>query len=119
VSTIQTLFIVYFFQQCQDKGARLVEIESVEKNQLVIDLIINHELTYPNTTSNYFIGLRRFECWVWLSDTPICYSNWLPGEPSDLPTENEACGVMDFQGDLRAWNDLSCRDPTLGVCELL
>ena len=25
-------------------------------------------------------GLSKKECWVWNSDTPMCYTNWLPGK---------------------------------------
>jgi hypothetical protein len=24
-------------------------------------------------------GLHKEECWIWISETPLCYKNWLPG----------------------------------------
>ena len=30
-----------------------------------------------------WMALRKYECWVWNSDTPMCHKNWKDDSPSD------------------------------------
>jgi hypothetical protein len=78
--------------------------------------VVEYEKKNPKSES-YWIGLRKFECWVWLSDTPLCYVNWFPGEPSMLAGSIEDCGAMENRKDQWAWNDLECKENKFAICQ--
>ncbi len=68
------------------------------------------------TERNLWIGFndRAMEgTWVWSSDEPVTYTNWLPGEPNncgfwtpEVPVcQDENAAVMNYTGQ-GGWNDL-------------
>jgi len=46
--------------------------------------------------------------WTWLTDDPVIYTNWSPGEPNDWG-DGEDCAVMCYSGT-EAWADYPCAD---------
>lgn len=64
-----------------------------------------------------FIGYHRVPGgqFVWIDTTPGAgtYENWADGEPNG-PSDQMVCTRMLDNGE---WNDVSCNDPRLAVCE--
>ena len=63
------------FQDCKEKGGILAEVWTEDKQKELTAFVIEYEKKNPKNT-HYWMGYRNFECWVWLSDTPLCYKNW-------------------------------------------
>ena len=32
---------------------------------------------------SFWIGLRKFECWIWSSEKPVCLDHWLDQDPEE------------------------------------
>ena len=60
--------------------------------------------------------MHKYECWMWLSDTPLCYKDWLPGEPNTRDG-GEDCGELKGNKGKRGWNDLVCGRTHWALCE--
>ena len=52
----------------------MAEITSVEKQQEVDELLDGQN--DMEETEGLWMALRKYECWVWTSDTPMCHTNW-------------------------------------------
>jgi len=93
---------------CQDLGAKLVEIDSFEENQAILDEI--NEKGYHRQKKQFWLGLtdRREEGeWVYESTlkTPAI-QNWASQQPDDggwFAKENCAYIMTNTK-----WNDWSC-----------
>ncbi|PIO75720.1 lectin C-type domain protein [Teladorsagia circumcincta] len=116
---------------CVTLGGHLASIHSKEENDLIYRLT-----TTGRAATNYsdfaWIGLRRKVLlwnkigdlpksltegsseWIWTDDTPVDYTDWAPGQPSN--NGDEACtqmynaenGIPDKHFVHRAWNDIAC-----------
>jgi len=62
-----------FLQYCINNAGILVEIQTKEKQDDLSKFLAGHSVK----VDHFWIGLRRYECWVWNSDTPVCYKNWI------------------------------------------
>ncbi|XP_052610693.1 CD209 antigen-like protein 2 [Peromyscus californicus insignis] len=92
---------------CQDLGAHLVIINSVEEQRF---------MKYWNVRKNQrsWIGLsdlRREDSWQWVDGTPLQLSFWKEGEPNN--DGDEDCVEL-FTDD---WNDNKCTEQNFWVCE--
>ncbi|KAL1772948.1 Cd209f [Sigmodon hispidus] len=93
---------------CQDLGAHLVVINSVEEQRF---------LKYWNVRKNQrsWIGLSDHMLegsWQWVDETPLRLSFWKEGEPNN--DGDEDCVEL-FMDD---WNDNKCTEQNFWVCEL-
>ncbi len=66
-------------QFCNEKDGVLVEIHTKEKQEEVKKFLDNEK----KKGKHIWMGLKKFECWVWTSDTPMCYTNWIEENPND------------------------------------
>ena len=74
-------------------------------------------LKVKKTDQSFFTaGLRKFECWAWASDTPMCYTNWLPGEPNDKIV-GEDCVLLKGPAKAWGWNDARCDAKYMALCQ--
>jgi hypothetical protein len=83
---------------CSESGGYLVSIRNATENEFVRQLALSE-----CETNNFFIGLSDELVegeFVWADGSPLNYTNWSPGEPSD--TEGEDYVEMWQQGQ---WND--------------
>ncbi|XP_052610774.1 CD209 antigen-like protein E [Peromyscus californicus insignis] len=92
---------------CQDLGAHLVIINSVEEQRF---------MKYWNVRKNQrsWIGLsdlRREGSWQWVDGNPLQLSFWKEGEPNN--DGDEDCVEL-FTDD---WNDNKCTEQNFWVCE--
>jgi len=55
-----------------------VEIISEEKQKEVDEFLGSQDGLADS--EGLWMALRKYECWVWTSDTPMCHKNW-EGEP--------------------------------------
>jgi|GEM_PF-2237761 len=86
---------------CEANGGHLVTINSLEENNFVFS---------HNASNINWIGLTDATAegvWRWITAEPICYSNWMNGEPNN--NGNEDFGHM--YGTLSKWNDLNGNGP--------
>ncbi len=69
------------FQLCRKKSGTLAEMAD---EKTMID-VINYVNKYgkPKVNETFWIGLRKKECWVWNSNTPVCYKAWHKKYPKD------------------------------------
>ena len=52
-----------------------MEITSPEK-QKEVDAFLNKQSELTDK-DDLWMALRKYECWVWTSDTPMCHTNWM------------------------------------------
>ncbi|XP_076416528.1 CD209 antigen-like protein C isoform X1 [Peromyscus maniculatus bairdii] len=92
---------------CQDLGAHLVIINSVEEQRFM-------EYWNVRKKQRSWIGLsdlRHEGSWQWVDDTPLQLSFWKQGEPNN--DEDEDCVEL-FTDE---WNDNKCTEQNFWVCE--
>ena len=58
----------------------MVEIISDEK-QADVDKFLDSQKEMSKV--DLWMALRKYECWVWTSDTPMCYKNWIEESPTN------------------------------------
>ncbi len=101
-------------------GGDLVTINDADEDAWVFN-------TFHVENRNLWIGLNDAEeegTWVWVSEEPVTYTNWYPGEPNNAGDEDYA--HLDGQNPDRfiCWNDianagrLGWSDP-MGVVEVV
>ena len=92
-------------RDCQQKGGYLVEIDSEEEQQAIMDGI---RMKGWESQLGFYIGLTDIfhdGTWVWDHlGRPLNFSNWAEGEP-DNGYGREHCAVNLHFG---AWSDVSC-----------
>ncbi|XP_053474754.1 macrophage mannose receptor 1-like [Ictalurus furcatus] len=98
-------------QDCKDKGADLVIINSKEEQ-----VFIGNQLN----SSQAWIGLSDGAVegdWKWVDGTPLTTAYWADGEPNNLFDED--CAEMINSPNGKLWNDNKCSHETLWICEKL
>ena len=67
-----------------------------------------------------WIGLHRnpndSSQWLWIDGSQVTDTNWHTGEPNNVGGY-EGCGEMYSSSRLGTWNDKTCSDPLLYLCE--
>ncbi|CAB1348348.1 unnamed protein product [Coregonus sp. 'balchen'] len=97
-------------QDCLDRGADLVIINSREEQALI--KAFGHRA---------WIGLTDREAegtWRWVDKTPLTASYWIEtGEPNGGANENCVEIIGNYNDPVLAWNDLPCNYETRWICE--
>ncbi|XP_067371584.1 CD209 antigen-like protein C [Channa argus] len=94
-------------QDCKDREADLVVIDSAEEQKLILGFI----------TVDTWIGLTDSEeegTWKWVDGSSLTLRNWNEGEPND-GASGEDCGEIIQK--VHKWNDLSCNVSQQWICE--
>ncbi|CAG5132628.1 unnamed protein product [Candidula unifasciata] len=98
---------------CQLYGARLIQVDSQEKQEW-----LEKTLKETNLNNVWIGGTCRLHqsTWFWVpSYRPIKnYTNWLAGQPGNPSAEQ--C-IQVYSGYQYKWNDLSCLTALQYVCE--
>ncbi|XP_039674622.1 CD209 antigen-like protein C [Perca fluviatilis] len=101
-------------QDCRERGADLVVIESSEEQTLLSDFI--------KKDTWYWIGLTDRDeegTWKWVDGTPLTLKNWRTGQPDngggDQQWVEEDCAHIG--STFTGWNDLSCDYVMYWICE--
>nr|XP_046183596.1 C-type lectin domain family 4 member E-like isoform X2 [Oncorhynchus gorbuscha] len=103
-------------QDCVEKGADLVIVNSREKQRFLFSL-----------NTRFWIGLTDRETegsWKWVDRTPLITSYWIIDQPnngrslSSFPEED--CVELQTGQDQpeKSWNDLNCAQKRMWICEL-
>jgi len=58
----------------------MVEIVSEEKGTN-IDKFVKNQQDFKDKAC-LWMALRKYECWVWNSDSPMCHTNWKDEGPA-------------------------------------
>ncbi|XP_076980867.1 pulmonary surfactant-associated protein A-like [Tamandua tetradactyla] len=93
---------------CESAGGQVAVPRSPEENQAIASIIKKHN-TYA------YLGLAEGPTpgdFNYLDGTPVNYTNWYPGEPRGRGKEK--CVEMYTDGQ---WNDKSCLQYRLAICE--
>ena len=69
----------FHFKYCIDNDGVLVEITTEDKQEKVESFLKENDDISEDTL---WIALRKYECWVWTSDTPMCNPKW-ESEPNE------------------------------------
>ncbi|XP_053474879.1 C-type lectin domain family 4 member M-like [Ictalurus furcatus] len=96
-------------QDCRDKGADLVIINSKEEQ-----VFIGNQLG----SSQAWIGLSDGAVerdWKWVDGTPLTTAYWADGEPNN--DGDEDCAEMINSPNGKLWNDSKCSHEALWICE--
>jgi len=83
----------------------LATINFQAENDFVMSVVENHT-DQPNVADEFFLGgFRIGSNWQWLTDEPMSYTNWSPGEPSG---DGIALAIWGASQGGRAgnWNDV-------------
>ena len=98
-------------RDCLGYGGDLVSITNKSEMSFI------NGISSKGVNEHYWIGLndqRNESQFVWSDGTPYnasVYSNWYPGEPSDLAGED----CVELNG--RHWNDNSCKKENGYICK--
>ncbi|XP_046698911.1 CD209 antigen-like isoform X1 [Silurus meridionalis] len=96
-------------QDCIDRGADLVIINSPEEEEFIVNQLNNKEA---------WIGLSDIETlqvWKWVDGSPLTTAFWYEGEPNNI--NDERC--VKIETDLRGkqWNNVPCSSTLSWICE--
>ncbi|KAM9450006.1 uncharacterized protein Hap1MRO34_022484 [Clarias gariepinus] len=97
-------------QDCRDKGADLVIINSREEQESIVKQLGSFLV---------WIGLSDRETqgeWKWVDGTPLTTEFWNKGEPNNLDGE-EDCGEFLSAPNVTVWNDNKCSINLHWICE--
>ncbi|XP_054153146.1 macrophage mannose receptor 1-like [Oppia nitens] len=109
----------YADQLCRTKSAKLVVIDSPEKQKFVEKVIQE-----SGVEDNAWIGLNRTDqSYQWSDGTDLSFTNWSPGEPNS--SNSTACVQIyaeSYRWDGKAvtfgkWDDLPCDSKRVFICE--
>ena len=104
--------------QCEAMDSQLVDFESEEEHQAVLEEVLKME-GIAGKTVGLWIGLEdlglAWRTWVWTSGKPVTYTAWSSGEPNNAGVDGgaEKCAWMyTYQPSNHAtpgqWNDGRC-----------
>jgi hypothetical protein len=102
--------------ECEVYGYTLATVEDAAEDAFLWTEVNAINSTYGLSLSYWWIGITDSLVegsfgWVGGSSS---YTNWNPGEPNDLYS-NEDCGQLSYEGN--HWNDWTCTNTTSYLCE--
>ncbi|XP_013919870.1 PREDICTED: pulmonary surfactant-associated protein D [Thamnophis sirtalis] len=95
-------------QRCVQAGGQLAAPRNAAENDAVQKIV----LLYNKSAFLGITDLKTEGTFKYLNDQPLTYANWLTGEPNNQGQEN--CVELFSNGK---WNDKSCGEKRLLVCE--
>ncbi|XP_045074563.1 C-type lectin domain family 4 member E [Coregonus clupeaformis] len=98
-------------QDCRDRGADLVIINSQDKQTFVNWLCGVKKYVWIGLTDSVTEGT-----WKWVDDTPLTTTYWNSREPNGGVAENCAY-FYSWSSDTGAWWDSGCSDQYRWICE--
>ncbi|XP_047677059.1 hepatic lectin-like [Tachysurus fulvidraco] len=104
---------------CKEKGADLVVIDSKEKQEFISARLQQYKIRF-SYNNGFWIGLKDDHTegiWKWLNETTLTEGYWMDGEPND-DKAREDCAVVYSRGNpMKTWNDLPCSLKQKWICE--
>ncbi|XP_053335468.1 CD209 antigen-like protein C [Clarias gariepinus] len=95
-------------QDCRNKGADLVIINSKEEQEFILKQL--------GCSSWAWIGLKVTEgAWKWIDGTPVVTAYWDEGEPNNK--DNADCAEISTVPNKKGWKNMPCTYKKLWVCE--
>ncbi|XP_066204748.1 pulmonary surfactant-associated protein D-like [Saccopteryx leptura] len=96
---------------CTQAGGQLPSPRSAAENQVL------HQLLEAQKKGPAFLSMTDSKTegkFTYPSGEPLVYSNWAPGEPNNSGGDEDCVEIYDTNGK---WNDKSCAETRLVVCE--
>ncbi|XP_077866715.1 macrophage mannose receptor 1-like, partial [Saccoglossus kowalevskii] len=104
VNVIKTFFESQF--ECDRMGSNLATIHHGQEDNFIFSHLQDE---------NVYIGLSKsYNGWSWLDASPIQYTNWNAGEPSNTDDEENCVIILNNYG---TWNDVDCSRLSGFVCK--
>ncbi|KAI5087738.1 CD209 antigen-like protein C, partial [Silurus meridionalis] len=97
-------------QNCRDKGADMMIINSKEEQEFIIKHI--------SSIREVWIGLSDKDKegeWKWVDASPLTFKDWGQGEPGGKEEEN--CVEIYKSSNSIIWNDKNCSKKLNCICE--
>ncbi|NXV82508.1 SFTPA protein, partial [Atlantisia rogersi] len=95
-------------QSCEEAGGTLAAPRNKEENEAIMAIVKEYN-------KYAYLGIKEGETarqFLYLTGTPLNYTNWHQYEPNGKGTEK--CVEMYTDG---SWNDKNCKEYRLSVCE--
>ncbi|XP_053474881.1 C-type lectin domain family 4 member E-like isoform X2 [Ictalurus furcatus] len=97
-------------QDCRDKGADLVIINSKEEQEFISKIL----------SRNSWIGLSDRDTegkWKWVDGTPLNTGFWGKGEPDSAVGDEDCVVIHDHTDPVWNWSDYPCHYQIIWICE--
>ncbi|KAF4071615.1 hypothetical protein AMELA_G00275390 [Ameiurus melas] len=97
-------------QDCRDKGADLVIINSKEEQEFISKILSSRKA---------WIGLNdgdREGEWKWVDGTPLNTGFWANGEPNSYEGDEDCVVTGDNTDPVRSWADYPCNRQFIWIC---
>ncbi|KAM6978356.1 C-type lectin domain family 4 member E-like [Tautogolabrus adspersus] len=97
-------------QDCRDRGADLVIVDSIEEQEFLTN----------NIKRRTWIGLSDRDnegTWKWTDGTPLTQAYWEPGEPNNAGGKEHCGHLFPDRKKEENWNDVECDQSMLWICE--
>ncbi|KAI3351429.1 hypothetical protein L3Q82_020284 [Scortum barcoo] len=99
-------------QDCKEKGADLIVINSREEQIFVNTLLKLNQNAWIGLTDSLEEGT-----WMWVDGTPVTMTYWQPNQPNSF-NGNQDCGeFVPKSPGLGEWNDDGCFAQQVWICE--
>ncbi|XP_047672622.1 uncharacterized protein LOC113660592 [Tachysurus fulvidraco] len=101
-------------QDCIERGANLVIINSTEEQEFISKNFAGTE-AWIGLNDTYTEGTFK-----WVDGSPLTTKFWWNGEPNDYG-QNEDCVITGFtkaMSNISTWADYPCDNPVVGICEM-
>ncbi|KAK2843593.1 hypothetical protein Q7C36_011808 [Tachysurus vachellii] len=105
---------------CKQKGADLVVIDSKEKQEFISERLHQYQIRF-SYRNGFWIGLKDDHTegiWKWLNETTLTEGYWMDGEPNDDKALEDCAVVYSTTNPMKTWNDLPCSLPQKWICEM-
>lgn len=103
-------------RDCESDGGHLIVIDDAAENDWMKSIAEASMTDMTTTTQQAWIGLgdsATEETFEWVTGAPLTFAQWVDMEPNDRD-DNEDCVQIGASG---SWNDDSCEEPLVYVCE--
>ncbi|XP_047671730.1 low affinity immunoglobulin epsilon Fc receptor-like [Tachysurus fulvidraco] len=96
-------------QNCRNRLADLVIIDSTAE-QFIPKWLLNSETAWIDLSD-----IEKEGVWKWVEGTTLTTGLWNTGEPNHMKPDEDSVKIL---GSSNSWNDRSCCDHLLFICEL-
>ncbi|XP_060744722.1 CD209 antigen-like protein C [Tachysurus vachellii] len=96
-------------QECRNRGADLVIIDNKEE-AFIPKWLLNSKTAWIGLSDREKVGV-----WKWVDGTTLKTGHWNKGEPNHGKIDEDCVEIL---GSSKSWNDRSCSDRLLFICEM-
>ncbi|KAM4723455.1 asialoglycoprotein receptor 1-like [Anableps anableps] len=105
---------------CQIYGGDLTVIDTKDKENTIVNYLLNHGQDPSKTNNGFWFGLRYSAeegSWKWLDGTTLVEGYWRLGLPDNAYHNKNCAAVYPNANFFKAWDDLRCESNQKWICE--